>query len=75
MLKKFLQFGEKYYRDAGSGPYRMHKPIGVREDLYSMLFVMCFRPEYIQHYKQEKEMADEAMKAMINEYKKKKENE
>ena len=43
--------GEKYYRDPGTGPYRIGRTIKVRPDLYSMLFVSSMRPEYIFHIK------------------------
>ena len=36
-----------------------------------MLFVMCFRPEYIWHFKNEKELKEAAINNMIDEYKKK----
>ena len=58
--------GEKYFREAGSGPYRIGKPITTRLDIYSMLFVSSVRPEYIHHFKTKEEKRQEAIDALVD---------
>ena len=43
-----LTYGEAV-RDVGAGPYRIGKPLKgkVNNDLYSMIFVSCFRAAYV----------------------------
>ena len=56
--------GEKYFRRAGDGPYRINKTIKVRLDMYSMLFVTSMRAEYIYHFKTKEENRQKAIDAL-----------
>ena len=56
-------------RDRGSGPYRLHEPIEIREDLYSMIFATCFHPEYVKAIDDEKDKKEALLDEIIEDFK------
>ena len=56
-------------RDRGAGPYRLHEPIEIREDLYSMIFATCFHPEYVKAIDDEKDKKEALLDEIIEDFK------
>jgi len=56
-------------RKPGTGPYRILKPIQMRDDLYSMIFATCFHPEYVLHADIEAKKKDALLNEIIDDYK------
>ena len=55
----------KESRAAGMGLQRIGTKLQLSEDLYSMLFVTCFHPEYIVYYEKVKSSDDRDMNQII----------
>ena len=52
-------------RVSGSGPLRLGEDMEIRPDLYSMLFVSCIHPEYVQHYEEIAQVKEEKTEKML----------
>lgn len=59
---------ENLKRRPGTGPYRIKKPIQMREDLYSMIFATCFHPEYVLHAETEADKKEALLDEVIADY-------
>lgn len=60
-------YGDKK-RKTGHGPYRLGESIPIRDDLYSMIFITCFHPEYVKYLDDEKDKKEAQMEAIIKDY-------
>jgi len=57
-------------RDAGTGPYRIDKTLvgKLNNELYSMIFVSCFRAEYVCKFKRQEDEKDVLDAKVISDY-------
>ena len=62
---KYTGIEMKEARSAGMGLQRIGTKIQLSEDLYSMLFVTCFHPEYIVYCEKVKSSDDRDMNQII----------
>ena len=60
---------DEMIRKAGTGPYRLRKPIQMRDDLYSMIFATCFHPEYVKDAEDAKSKKDDLLDEIIKDFK------
>ena len=72
--------GEMYgqiERSVGAGPYRIGEPLKglITNDLYGMIFVSCFRAEYVLELKRKQDASEDLDAKVIENYKAKKRKE
>ena len=73
-----IELGSRYTKDkrnAGQGDCRIGKNLKLSFDLYSMLFVTCFYPEYIHALYKKKQKKEEVLERLMDPDRTKKEDQ
>lgn len=67
----------KLERSVGAGPYRIGEPLKglISNDLYGMIFVSCFKAEFILELKRKQDASENLDDKVIQNYKAKKRRE
>ena len=68
-MKEFEDEYPNAQRKGGSGEIRINRPLIVREDLYSFLFITSLHAEYIYSFKEQKEKDDEVKEKALEHFK------